>query len=198
LKNRTILLGVAVLTIGFLVMPSTVSMFTGQHQWQDKWSIQCTRCHADIQTELESASNNHHKAADLGVADTDAACRYCHQTEFGSPGAWDDVNGTPGTAHAAINVECLDCHGSTDQDTNIPSADEVDTEFGATEAHQELYDNATASSFMAGANEACVACHTLVTIQDGGYFIFNKQMNITADETVWSGGWVVTFDVYNP
>lgn len=200
MKKKTLLLGVAILVIGLVIMPNTVSMFKNQHTWQQNSTIVCTSCHADIKAELESSNNYHHDATSLGVANTEAACKYCHQTQFGNDTgnhgdwAWET---TQRTVHAAFSVECLDCHGGSAADDD-PNAPDMAVEFNATsiEAHKPLYTNATQSNLMEGANEACIACHTGITIQDGGYFIYNSALNITANET--SGSWVVSFSVYNP
>lgn len=200
MKKKTILLGVAILVIGLVIMPNTVSMFKNQHTWQDKTTIVCTSCHADIGTEISSATS-HHTIANLpGVSNVNQACKYCHQAAFGndtgSHGNW-SWESSQQTVHAAFSVECLDCHGgsTTNDDPNAPN---MSVEFNATsiEAHKPLYTNATQSSLMEGANEACIACHTGINIQDGGYFIYNYGMNITANET--TGSWIVTFSVYNP
>jgi hypothetical protein len=200
MKKKTVLLGVAVLVIGLIIMPNTISMFKNQHTWQQTSQIVCTSCHADIKAELESSSNYHHNATLLGVATTEDACKYCHQTEFGndtgSHGNW-SWESSQSAVHAAFSVECLDCHGGSAVNDD-PAAVDIADEFNATsiEAHKPLYDNASASNILEGANEACIACHTGINIQDGGYFIYNYGLNITANET--SGSWIVTFSVYNP
>jgi hypothetical protein len=198
MNKKIVLLGVAILVIGLVVMPNTISMFQNQHTWQETSNIVCTSCHADIQAELESASNYHHNASALGVANTEAACKYCHQTQYGNDtgthGNW-SWETSQGSVHAAFSVECLDCHGNSVTNDD-PNAVNISTEFNATsiEAHKPLYDNATASNILEGANEACIACHTGISL--GATFYYNAGMNITADER--SGGWVVTFALYNP
>ncbi|UCH88602.1 MAG: hypothetical protein JSV49_10160 [Thermoplasmata archaeon] len=200
MKKKILLLGVAILVIGLVIMPNTISMFKNQHTWQDTNTIVCTSCHADIKAEIESGSNYHHDASALGVSDTEAACKYCHQTQFGNDtgthGNW-SWESSKGTVHAAFSVECLDCHGGSTLNDD-PSATNISNEFNATsiEAHKPLYNNATTSSLMEGANEACIACHTGITIQDGGYFVYNYGLNITANQT--TGTWIVTFSIYNP
>jgi hypothetical protein len=200
MKRKTILLGVAILVIGLLILPQTMSLFKNQHTWQQTSAIICTSCHADIKAEIESPNNYHHNATLLGVGDTEAACKYCHQTQYGNDtgthGNW-SWETSQNSVHAAFSVECLDCHGNSTS-SDDPNAVDVADEFNATsiEAHKPLYDEAVSDNMMEGANEACIACHTGITIQDGGYFVYNYGMNITANET--TGSWVVTLSIYNP
>jgi len=199
MKKKTLLLGVAILVIGLIVMPNTISMFKNQHTWQQTSSIVCTSCHADIAAEIEGSSNYHHDASALGVANTEAACKYCHQTQFGDDygahGNWTNETGKD-KVHAAFSVECLDCHGGS-ATSDDPNALDVAIDFmnsTSVEAHKPLYTEAISSTLMEGANEACIACHT--GIQLNATFVYNYQMNITANET--TGNWVVTFGLYNP
>jgi len=124
--NRIALLAVAVVAIGIFALPSTVSLFSGQHSWYDLSesvggvsgvnNVPCEKCHADIADEMISGDNGVHE---------DLTCAMCHRTPFTNytyaRGHYSSVSGeyppTPGEeAHAASAVECMDCHGSKDGD----------------------------------------------------------------------------------
>ena len=121
-SNRIALLAVAVVAIGIFALPSTVSLFSGQHSWYDLSesvggvsgvnNVPCEKCHADIADEMISGDNGVHG---------DLTCAMCHRTPFTNytyarghyyQGA-NEYNPTPGEeAHAASAVECMDCQGS--------------------------------------------------------------------------------------
>jgi len=105
------LLTVAIIAIGIFALPSTVSLFSGQHTWYDLSGkpndVPCEKCHAEIEDEMQSGDNGAHE---------DLTCAMCHRTPFTTYtyGSGED-NGTtfkPGKeAHAASTVECMHCHG---------------------------------------------------------------------------------------
>ncbi|UCH88193.1 MAG: hypothetical protein JSV49_07970 [Thermoplasmata archaeon] len=198
--KKVIILGFAVLVVGLLVMPNTVAMFKNQHTFQQTEDVKCTSCHDDIRMNLESSENYHHDAASLGVSDTEEVCKYCHQTQFGddygSTGNWSGESGAS-RVHGAFTVECLDCHGGSNLNDD-PNAVDIINEFNSSsiEAHLPLYTSAVSSDLMEGANEACIACHTGISIQNKGYFVVNKGMNLTAEHN--NEYWVITFTLYNP
>jgi hypothetical protein len=122
-SQKIVLMAVAVIAIGIFALPSTVSLFSGQHSWYDLSesvdgvsgvnNVPCEKCHADIADEMISGDNGVHG---------DLTCAMCHRTPFtnytyarghysiGSTG----YDTTPGKeAHAASVVECMDCHGGT-------------------------------------------------------------------------------------
>ena len=128
-SNRIALLAVAVVAIGIFALPSTVSLFSGQHSWYDLSesvggvsgvnNVPCEKCHADIADEMISSDNGVHE---------DLTCAMCHRTPFTgytyARGHYSIGSGefppTPGEeAHAASAVECMDCHdGAGDGGTN--------------------------------------------------------------------------------
>jgi len=116
-----VLLAVAVVAVGTFALPSTVSLFTGQHNWYDLSpkgnDVPCEKCHADIAAELDNSG-----------AHRNLTCAMCHRTPFnntynlisghyepGSSITYASGEGGGSTlgeeAHAASTIECMDCHG---------------------------------------------------------------------------------------
>ena len=192
MRKRTILLGVAVLAIGLFLLPLATSKFVGQHNWDDKDDISCIECHVETNSELGSSA--HHTSAGVGTGDD--ACKYCHQADYtaGMDGrsGW-GVYTASDQVHAAMTVECLDCHG-TDSEASDPSALHwnIEDELGeSTEAHNAMLDSATGVSVLLEANEACVACHTGVT-KDVTFIEFTS-FDISADIVANPGTWTVDY-----
>ncbi|MDO9516651.1 MAG: hypothetical protein Q7J10_01250 [Methanosarcinaceae archaeon] len=204
-KRNTLLLGVAIIAIGLFVIPSTMSMFVGQHSWfsvrtpAQQYEL-CERCH---QAEVgEWMSNNGAHSTYREMYNT-SGC-FCHQINesqvegFGfsniesynfsifnesgiinstSNASWSTAWRSQATPHAAITIACVDCHvNATAQLANEKSA------------HKAFQDEAVVSG---NANTACMACHTMVGLNitmernSGGLIIYG---NHTINETgvyVW-------------
>jgi hypothetical protein len=102
-----VLLTIAVVAIGILGLPSTVSLFSGQHAWYNVSAkgndVPCEKCHADIADEMSHTEPH-----------VDMECWYCHRT--GNLTGYTYASGDGGgaiagqEAHAASTVECMDCH----------------------------------------------------------------------------------------
>ena len=176
-RKNIFLLGFAIIAIGLFVIPSTMSMFVGQHRW---YSVRtstsqyemCERCHAAEVGEWVANTGAH---ATYRANNLNNGC-FCHQinesnlAEYGfdeslinsynfsiwnETGSIDDNasnwtwRGTE-TPHAAITIGCEDCHyNATTQLSNANSA------------HKEFFIQANASSYGTN-NTACMACHTMV------------------------------------
>ncbi|MFO7967507.1 MAG: cytochrome c3 family protein [Archaeoglobaceae archaeon] len=119
--GRIVVLLVALLAIGILVLPSTVTLFAGQHNWYnvsgtDEGEIPCKKCHADIYDEYKntgvhgslSGGENEFTTGD----DIDAACYACHRAGNITYASGDGVvNWQAGEeAHAASTIACMACH----------------------------------------------------------------------------------------
>ena len=122
--SKLVLLAIAVIAIGIFALPSTVSLFSGQHRWYNISGtgneIPCIKCHADIYDEylftgvhgtLSGGSNS------WTIGDEpNEACGACHRTAYEKKQGWtygsgDGVDSTPGEeAHAASTVACMACH----------------------------------------------------------------------------------------
>ena len=125
--QKIALMAIAVIAIGIFALPSTVSLFSGQHSWYDlgasiegasgRNNVPCEKCHQDIADEMKSGENGVHR---------DLTCAMCHRAPFTgytyARGHYEQ--GTLGTqpprpgeeAHAASAIACMDCHGSKDGD----------------------------------------------------------------------------------
>lgn len=200
LQKRFLVTGIAILFLSLILLPNVVSTFTNQHTWQQTNEVGCSSCHAEINMELNNPDNYHHKPESLGVKNSDEACKYCHQIQFrAESGEYNDLSVETDSqkVHASYTVECLDCHGNSTL-YNDPNAVNVADDFKApaVESHIPLFDEAVTRSLRAGANEACIACHTGMAIQYDRIYFSSIQMNITVQPT--RDGWVVEIDVNNP
>jgi len=213
MNSKILLLSIAVISVGLFAMPSTLSLFAGQHTFYNGSSVNCGKCHLDIITEASSQGGNYtHKTI---LSNTGRAqCAVCHTT-----GSVSDVpigkntsnagnyiydtktlNVTNNSAvHAAVTVACISCH------TN------VSTELqGSAEAHGAFYNASAADSsgnntnILTGGNEACVGCHTHIWVNvtwkrsvgyellvnesvSGTYVINITAVNATQNTTYSSG-----------
>ncbi len=172
---------------GILVLPSTASLFAGQHLWYDLSGqgndVPCGKCHADVCDELMSS---YHR--DIGCA--------CHRADVNITYA--EVNGSTVTAgkqaHAASTVACMLCHQYNGQqairDIEIPPASLQNMSFaggfegmnpyspynytdpnvsdaGICEAHNSFVRGAIVaknSTLLPDSSEACVACHMKIDV----------------------------------
>ena len=133
-SKKIALMAIAVVAIGIFALPSTVSLFSGQHSWYDlgasiesasgRNNVPCEKCHADIADEMGGENGAHRNLT----------CAMCHRTPFNTiynptSGHYEPESSityarghynigskvydpTPGEeAHAASVVECMDCHG---------------------------------------------------------------------------------------
>jgi len=135
-SKKIVLMAVAVVAIGIFALPSTVSLFSGQHSWYDltdysagHTTVPCEKCHADIADEMDSHTGPHTELSGSwsGGSFSRLYCEDCHRvfydyaaSEVGSAPVYPKytyalglgTGTTPGKeAHAASTVECMDCHG---------------------------------------------------------------------------------------
>ena len=73
---RLIIITISLLTAGLIVLPETVSVFLGKHNWYNldaspASDVPCQKCHADIYEEL-NLSDLHIRWGDPAKADTAA------------------------------------------------------------------------------------------------------------------------------
>ncbi len=192
MKNRSLLLLIAVILVGLFALPNALSLFSGQHSFDKAGNgTICVKCHSDVYAELESSS--YHTFTRGGSPEE--RCKVCHssgtisdtliplgngtgkngtlsiQVGFNvSNGSFRYANGTIRTGlvlHAAVTVECVSCHYAV----NFTD-----------DAHRPFADNASSQTWLKGSNEACYGCHTKVNVQmtwvrKGGYNYSYDFMN---------------------
>ena len=107
--------------IGVIALPSTLSIFLGQHNWyyldNPTSDVPCQKCHADIYEELNQSSYH----TNWGVAkkaDT-KDCEACHRgnTSINYADSYQSQFGDK--AHAASSINCGYCHFNTSNMHNV-------------------------------------------------------------------------------
>jgi len=143
LGNKTLVLVAAVLAVGLFVMPSALSLFAGQHTFVSGATVDCAKCHGAEASEL-TAGGPHGGANPM-------PCENCHQS---LAAGYDNQ-----TEHAAISPQCIVCHGAYSANAGGNVTKEL---LSDAEAHMEFYQGADEAGLEQGANEACIACHTMI------------------------------------
>jgi hypothetical protein len=159
INPRIALLMVAIIVVGLFVLPETIALFTGQHDFYDTTTVgngvNCLKCHADIRDELNrvSAVNTYHR---FGFDDA-RMCEACHMTT--APAKEGLVQGPGGQFHAAAAPACLDCHNGTG-----PGLSAMEIITGTEEVHKAFANESGKSKLLKGSNEACISCHTHIGV----------------------------------
>ncbi len=168
MNSKIILLSIAVVSVGLFALPNTMSLFSGQHTFTMGENIQCNKCHQDIYDEMTSTANEAHTSS---VFTSCERChRTAGWGEGGAnitTNTWRTYKWNPSspytqnysdesqftaenyslnkvlnlTAHAAVTVECLACHGTGNTKWNsTKSISGVAQEIqGSSEAHRNFY-----------------------------------------------------------
>lgn len=184
MNKKTILL-VAIMALTVFLLPSAVSLFTGQHTWYSPAELdgKCNKCHQIIVDELQSSENGVHTSFQ-------GRCSGCHTTgTINDTGAfWFSraANRTKQGWHAATTISCVTCHSGVGtynpakyNATTGTWAAHSNSLLNPSEAHgafylasmstvPEYYDNGTVKpnsgvqnvTGTKGGNAACLACHT--------------------------------------
>lgn len=183
MNSKILLLSIAVISVGLFAMPSTLSLFAGQHTFDTGANVSCQKCHQDIYDEI----SNQGKFGTSQVHTALTSCQGCHRTG----NATNIKAGTNTTlyfnrtgldgAHAAVTMECVGCH-------DLVGAKLNDTD----EAHTAFYLNSTDtnSTILKGTNEACVACHTHTSVRITWRRPTGYNITVNISET---GAYTVTF-----
>lgn len=197
--NKNLLLVTAIIGIGLFVLPSTLSMFAGQHSWYNpnERGIPCYKCHEMEKYELGAVSGPHspgystllNSSANYNASGTGNngsanfwgdgtvgdRCYGCHQIGNNASGetSFADYNDT---IHAAIIIECIDCHPWVHTELTNSSA-----------AHKPFY-LSNESTLLGNSNTICIACHTHVGVNlswtRAAYVSFNVSVNSTTGYNV--------------
>ena len=129
-SNKVALMLIAILAVGIFALPSTMSLFAGQHVWYDLSGtdnqIPCEKCHADIYEEYLMTGAHGNLSGGIGSgspgSDVSQACGACHRvnTSGWTYASGDGTGSIPGEeAHAAATIACMACHNAV----NASSAD---------------------------------------------------------------------------
>lgn len=156
-SNNSVLLTIAVIAIGIYFLPTTLTIFSGQHTFYNGPNVSCRKCHSDIYDEIfNSPTGTPHLSFGQN-------CIACHRTgrvimmpsyggTFGAKGVNISKN-SPDVAHSAVTVECVFCHNLIPNEINSSS-----------ESHKNYYNSSNQSTLLKGGNEACIGCHTHTTV----------------------------------
>lgn len=195
MDGKTILLLMSVVAVGMFVLPSTLAMYTGQHDFVDGANVSCGKCHA---------SDRDYIAAELanGTPHSGMTCKSCHYGTSG--GNVVDVVGNDTevtTAHAAgVAINCIGCHSypgsggynfTETKDWSGGVGVNVSKELALSgEAHKYLTNTTTNTGGINDRDLVCVACHTRVNVNFTNTHLNQPtaDLNITltrGDSTDW-------------
>ncbi len=202
--NQVLILAIAIIAIGLFILPSTLSMFVGQHTWYsvknpDDMEALCAKCHQPEVDEWEAniAAGGAH-ATFATEYPTRSGCTICHQvnataledyglnltslydysfedfTQAGLNNTSSATNfsgtwRTQNTPHAAIKVDCADCHYNASVQLSDPDS-----------AHSDFYNQSIDS---ATESAACIGCHTMTDINISWYKFGGLNINATINRT---------------
>jgi len=209
-RNSNTILLIAIIGIGLYVLPSTLSMFSGQHSWYNpsENGIPCDKCH--FLEEEELMAGGPHSILYGGVSKT------TYNTSANYNGTSGFVGGSVFWGGDDISDRCYGCH---QVGANYPVSSPLNTSNGSwgekndtahaavviycvdchswvddaldesLSAHKEFYSdfNTTESGLLEGGNKACIGCHT----GTGVNISWNRSATISfiADES--NGDWAI-------
>lgn len=180
MNSKILLLSIAVISVGLFAMPSTLSLFAGQHSFDKAGNTTiCAKCHSDVLSEINSGG--YHKSL---IGATDNACKGCHTADrikssliYGGNRSADGTkyNYSSTTNYAGLNLSSgtFVYANSTDNETGydfgggVHAAVTVECvwchgEVNLTnDAHTVYasYANGNVTQ-LRGSNAACIGCHT--------------------------------------
>lgn len=189
-KKNLLLLGIAVAAIGVFIIPSTMSMFVGQHRWYSVTTASsqydlCQRCHIAEVSEWKANTGAHNAYRSWSMKNgPDPGC-FCHQVNqtnlatFGFDSSrmkqfkFEVFNetGQLNTSRESWNIS----NGTSWRSESTPHAavtiECIDCHYNASaqlnntnEAHKTFYlqtKNTTLNPYGSN-NTACMACHTMI------------------------------------
>ncbi len=169
--KKSMLFGIGLLALAFLVMPNASAKFAGEHMFISGANVDCKMCHRAEADEITA-----------GTAHVNMECQECHIPSKDKEGA---------KFHAAALVECLYCHGKypgnkTSLGSVIPDVNVSEEFIRGLEAHAPVYNVSQEYEFLKGVNEGCIACHTHGAIAN--IVLPEKYLYILANYTKCEGG----------
>ena len=178
MDGKIILLMMSVVAVGMFVLPSSLALYTGQHDFVSRTEVDCGKCHSESQDRI--AAELYNGSVDgVDRVHYSLTCQDCHYGTSGTVGG--NVNavdvtgyGTNVSAHAAgVTVNCIDCHSyplnytasTKDSGPGLNNSINVSYELSLTgEAHKYLSVNLSASNGgIRDRDAACIGCHTRLT-----------------------------------
>ena len=163
MDRKIVMLLIGIVAIGMFALPSTLAMYTGQHNFTNGSQVDCDKCHGtgdSIGDELAA-----------GSAHNNFTCKQCHGFLTTNP----NTNGTMGHA-ATANISCTGCHA---EEANYLT-DVLDS------------DNITVTDELtAGAHtnfQECIACHTQVGVSSNVVAAANNSTFDLSGYTYANGG----------
>lgn len=208
MNSKMLLLSIAVVSVGLFAMPSTLSMFSGQHTFDKAGNTSvCAKCHSDVYIEIQGGS--YHKSL---IDDTTYQCKGCHTSDrINSSLIYAGNRSASGAKYnytTSTNLAGLDLTtgkfiyaNSTDNATGynfgggIHSAVIVECVWchGAVnmtnDAHSVFQANSSSATQLSGSNELCVGCHTKALYQFN--WVRKGGFNYTYDFANHSGTFVL-------
>ncbi|MDF1533493.1 MAG: hypothetical protein P1P69_03200 [Methanosarcinaceae archaeon] len=195
MDGKTILLIISVVAVGMFVLPSTLALYTGQHDFVNGTQVDCGKCHASDRDNIARELAN-------GSAHMGMTCKSCH---YGISGGNEvDVVGNDTstvTAHAAgVAINCIGCHSYPGTGGYNETSTKDYTGSGITgvgvnvskelamsgEAHKYLTNATTSTGGINDRDLACVACHTKVAVNftgtDLNAVLVSENITLTKDD----------------
>lgn len=172
MNSKILVLSIGVIAVGLFALPSTMSLFSGQHTFYAGANVTCAKCHQDIADELTSTQNQVHR--------TKSDCSGCHKTRTGTGSGANVTNNSwrlsgGGTvvfkAHAAVTVECLACHGKDLNNKTWGVAQQIQS---ASEAHRTFYWQSVSDKEVGDINMTSIGI-----AQGQGAYVWNTGANQT-------------------
>ena len=178
MDGKGILLLMSVVAVGMFVLPSSLALYTGSHDFVGAEEVECGKCHSGAAGDQLAATIAN------GSAHATMTCKDCHYGNAGTVGgrfAVDVIGNRTGdtvTAHAAgITVNCIDCHSyayptSTKDADGVGEGSSVNVSYELSltgEAHKMLTVNTTGDNGgLADDDAVCIACHSRAIVSLAG------------------------------
>lgn len=148
MDRKIVMLLIGIVAIGMFALPSTLAMYSGQHNFSSGANVDCAKCHgAGDQIGDELAGGPH----------SSFECKQCHG--FGIAENPNVDNGAAGHA-ATVGITCVGCH--SENAAYLTDVLDGDTVAIVTELSNGAHDAYYAD--MADPDDACIGCHTSVGV----------------------------------
>ena len=196
--HQVLILAIAIIAIGLFILPSTLSMFVGQHTWYsvknpDDMVTLCEKCHAPEVAEWKTniATGGAHATFEDNYPDV-SGCSICHQINETILNAY-DLNITTLTGYGFEDYTQFGFDNTTNatsfawrNQTTPHAAIKVgcaDCHYNASvqlsnpdSAHSDFYNQSVET---ATESAACIGCHTMTDINISWYKFGGLNINAT-------------------